>query len=463
MPIHTVMQKYSTSVSALGKLIADSAQVLHGTANDYDKLLDLIGDARFVLIGEASHGTHEFYAERARITQRLIEEKGFMAVAVEADWPDAYRVNHYVRQTPISKAEYKDGSAIDALSGFQRFPSWMWRNTDVAHFVDWLKMHNDESTEQQDKVGFYGLDLYSMFSSMEEVLKYLDKVDPDAAALARKRYSCFDHFNRDSQRYGYTTGLGLSVSCEDEVHQQLNELLDRKLQHIKSGDSADIDAQFYAQQNAKVVRNAEEYYRSMFRGRVSSWNLRDGHMAETLTALDKHLSEGAAKPAKIVVWAHNSHVGDARATEIGQQGELNLGQLIRQEYGDQCFLLGMTTYHGSVTASSDWDAPAEFKYVRPSVMDSYEEAMHAAEVPRFVLPLKFNGLLRTALSKSRLSRAIGVIYRPATERQSHYFYVNLPQQFDAILHIDKTRAVKPLDHLNVLISGEAPETYPVGI
>lgn len=460
MPANTDVPHYSAAVSSLGNLIASSAQVLNGAADDYDALLALIGDARFVLLGESSHGTHEFYRERARITQRLIVEKGFSGVAVEADWPDAYRVNRYVRQLA---GEPGDVTAKEALSGFTRFPSWLWRNTEVAVFVEWLRLYNDSRSGRQSKAGFYGLDLYSLFTSMEEVLKYLDAVDPGAARRARDRYACFDHFNRDSQSYGYAAGLRLSQSCEQTVLAQLTDLNARAPAYLRDDDPYALDALFYAQQNARLVIHAEEYYRSMFRGRVSSWNLRDRHMAETLAALDRHLSYVEAQPAKLVVWAHNSHIGDARATEIGQQGELNLGQLARQQYGKQAALVGFSTYTGSVTAASDWDAPAEYKHVRPALAESYEEALHAAGISRFMLPLGAQDALRTALSQRRLERAIGVIYRPETERQSHYFYASLAHQFDAILHFDVTRAVKPLETVSVLSSGEAPETFPVGI
>jgi erythromycin esterase-like protein len=424
---------------------------LDGGERDYDALLDLIGDARFVLLGEATHGTHEFYEERARITQRLIEEKGFHAVAVEADWPDAYRVNRYVR------GQGDDGNADEALSGFQRFPNWMWRNTDVQAFVEWLREHNGQAGRRQ--VGFYGLDLYSMFTSIGEVLDYLDKVDPQAARVARERYACFDHYEEDSQHYGYTASLSLSESCEQGVIEQLHQLQRRSADTMQK-DGTD-EALFHAQQNARLVKNAEEYYRTMFRGRVSSWNLRDSHMADTLDALAKHLSKDG-EPAKIVVWEHNSHIGDARATEVGELGEWNVGELARKAYDGDTRLIGFSTYEGYVTAASEWDAPAEHKRVRPGMPGSYEALLHDVGIDRFLLPLREEGAARDAMMQRRLERAIGVIYLPRTERHSHYFSAQMARQFDAVIHIDRTTAVQPLDPGGGWHSAEPPETYPGG-
>lgn len=434
--------------------LRNAARPLTGAARDYDALLDLVGDARFVLLGEATHGTHEFYEERARITQRLIEDKGFHAVAVEADWPDAYRVNRYVR------GRGGDRNADEALSGFQRFPNWMWRNTDVAAFVQWLRHHNAQASGPQ--VGFYGLDLYSMFTSIEEVLRYLDQVDPTAARQARERYACFDHYHEDSQHYGYTASLDLSASCEQGVLEQLRQLQQRAADYMyRNGDE---EAFFYAEQNARLVKNAEEYYRTMFRGRVSSWNLRDSHMAETLDALAHHLSKDG-EPARIVVWEHNSHIGDARATEMGEMGEWNVGELARKEYDGQTRLIGFSTYDGFVTAASEWDAPAEHKRVRPGMAGSYEALLHETGIPRFLLPLRdgIDKVVRDTMEERRLERAIGVIYLPRTERQSHYFAARMARQFDAVIHIDHTTAVHPLDLGGGWHAEEPPETYPTGL
>lgn len=427
-----------------------------GDSGDYDALLDMIGDAHLVLIGEASHGTHEFYRERAKITKRLIDEKGFDAVAVEADWPDAYRVNRYVR------AMSDDADATEALGGFKsRFPTWMWRNADVLDFVGWLRSFNDAIRDQRQKVGFYGVDLYSLFSSIEAVIGYLEKVDPEAARLARKRYACFDHFGDEAQSYGYATAFGAAESCQDEVVNQLTEL------HRRAADLANRDGHippdefFYAEQNARLVKNAEAYYRSMFAGRVSSWNLRDRHMAETIDALVSHL--GKDRRAKLVVWEHNSHLGDARFTEMGTQGELNVGQLVRERYGDDSVLIGFSTYTGTVTAADDWDGPAIRKRVRPGLRGSYEEVLHLVSPTPYYLVFRGRTVAGDELAEPRLQRAIGVIYRPETERQSHYFHARLPQQFDAMIHFDETRAVEPLERVPAWHTGDVAETFPSGV
>jgi erythromycin esterase-like protein len=437
-------------------LIEAFAHPLTGAKQDYDPLIELIGDARFVLLGEASHGTHEFYHQRAQITKRLITEKGFAAVAVEADWPDAYRVNRYVRGAS------HDSETVDALADFKRFPAWMWRNADVLDFVGWLRQYNDNLPTQEKRVGFYGLDLYSLHSSIEAVLGYLDKVDPKAARHARYRYSCFEDFGEDTQRYGYAAGFGLTESCEEEVVSQLVELQLRAAELARRDGRVAADEFFFAEQNARLVKNAEQYYRSMFRGRISSWNLRDRHMAETLDALVAHL-DGQNQGAKIVVWEHNSHLGDARATEMSERGEWNVGQLVREKYGDQAKLVGFSTDSGTVTAASDWGGPAERKRVRPALAGSYEALFHEVDHDRFLLRLRKGDKVFESLRTPQLERAIGVIYRPETERVSHYFYARLSEQFDAILHFDQTRAVEPLERTSQWDRGEMPETYPSGI
>jgi len=404
--------------------IRQAAHTLTGETADFDPLLKLVGDSRFVLLGEATHGTHEFYRLRAQITKRLIAEKDFNAIAVEADWPDAYRVNQYVR------FEGEDEDAIDALAGFQRFPAWMWRNADVLDFVGWLRNCNEH--RHSKRVGFYGLDLYSLHASIRAVLDFLDKVDPEAARRARYRYACFENFGEWM-----------------EMRRRAADLAERDGRVAR-------DAFFFAEQNARLVKNAEEYYRSMFHERVSSWNLRDSHMAETLDALTHHLGP----KAKVVIWAHNSHLGDARATEMGQRGELNLGQLIRQRYGKAATLVGFTTYTGTVTAASGWEAPAERKHVRPALPGSYEALFHETGNRNFLLPLGGKEKATALLREPRLERAIGVIYLPESERASHYFHAQLPDQFDVILHFDETRAVEPLERTAAWDTGEVPETYP---
>ena len=437
---------------------AEAAPVEEGVPSD-GALFDLVGDAQFVLIGEASHGTHDFYAARARITRRLIEEKGFGAVAVEADWPDAYRVNRYVR------ARSDDVTAEEALRGFERFPAWMWRNAVVLDFVGWLREHNDDlGGDERAKAGFYGLDLYSLYRSIHEVISYLDRVDPAAAARARERYACFDHASGgDGQAYGFAAAFGAGESCEEEMLEQLVDLQRHALEYARRDGLIAADEFFYAEQNAKVVQASAEYYRTMFSGRVSSWNLRDQHMAGTLDALAGHLSRQRGRPAKIVVWAHNSHVGDARATELGSQGELDVGQLVRERHPGNCRLLGFTTYTGTVTAASDWGGPAERKWVRPALPDSVEELFHDAGEKGFMLSFGHAPQAAQALRSARAERAIGVIYRPATERQSHYFRSRVADQFDAVIHIEETRAVEPLERTAGWERGEVPETYPFAV
>ena len=441
----------------VAEVVRAAARPLEGARGDYDPLLSSVGAARFALLGEASHGTHEFYAERAEITKRLIEEKSFTAVAVEADWPDAYRVNRYVR------GESDDPEAREALGGFRRFPTWMWRNTVVVEFVEWLRAHNDALPAGAQKVGFYGLDLYSLYASIEAVLAYLDRVDPEAARRARGRYSCFEHFGEDAQSYAYAAAYGAAESCEPGVVEQLVELRRRASELANRDGRVARDEFFYAEQNARLVKNAEEYYRSMFRGRVNSWNMRDRHMAETLDALVAHLSaEGGG--AKVAVWEHNSHLGDARATEMGEGGEWNVGQLVRERYARDAFLVGFTTHRGTVTASSDWDEPGRRKRVRPALEGSYEALFHETGPQRFMLDLREEGAARDLLRRPRLERAIGVIYRPETERLSHYFHARLAEQFDAVLHFDETRAVEPLEPgVHWEAADEPPETYPTGM
>lgn len=444
------------STILLKDVVRENAHVLVGAAEDYDPLIKMVGDAPLVLIGDASHGTHEFYRERAQITKRLIKEKGFTAVAVEADWPDAYRVNRYVRGLS------SDEDAVEALKDFKRFPTWMWRNADVLDFVGWLRTYNDDLPTGASKVGFYGLDLYSLHASIEAVLTYLDKVDPEATQRARNRYACFDHFGRDEQSYGYATGLGLSESCERQVVSQLVELHHRAPSYARPDGRSAIDDYFYAWQNARTVMNAERYYRSMFRGRVSSWNLRDQHMTQTLVSLLSFLA-GEVRQPKIVVWEHNSHLGDARATSMGVDGEWNVGQLVRERYGRDAVLIGMTTHHGTVTAASNWDTPAERKTVRPALANSYESMFHETRTPHFLLTLRGNDQASGAVREPMLERAIGVIYRPDTERESHYFAAHLADQFDAVIHFDETRAVEPLERSAEWETGEVPETFPTGI
>lgn len=406
-------------------------------------LLDRIGDARVVLLGEATHGTSEFYRMRARITRELIEHHGFSIVAVEADWPDAARIDDYVRHLDVPSA---------AWIAFARFPTWMWRNEEVLELVEWLRSHNARIDEPSRRVGFYGLDLYSMYTSIAEVLRYLDRVDPETAQLARLQYACLAPWEGDPAGYGRAAVSAARRDCEDEVTATLLGLLRRRLSYAPRGRDDFLDAV----QNARLVKNAEQYYRVMYHGSRESWNLRDTHMFDTLRMLLEH------RDGKAVVWEHNSHIGDASATEMGAGGEINVGHLCRRAFGDRAYLIGFGTDHGTVAAAHDWDEPMQVMPVRPARPDSYEGLCHEAGHRNFFLPLRrpHDPEVREALLSWRLERAIGVVYRPQTERWSHYFEASLPRQFDEYVWLDETHAVTPLRATPV---GEVPETYPFGI
>lgn len=443
-------------MSVEANLLKELVGVGHSAPDElYKDISTLIGNSSVVLFGEATHGTHEFYRLRAELTKRLINEKKFNAVAVEADWPDAFRVNRYVR------GYGEDGNAEEALGGFRRFPAWMWRNTVVEEFVHWLREHNEERTEEHG-VGFYGLDLYSLSGSINAVVEYLERVDPQAAQRATERYSCFEMFLEEPQSYGHALYLGLSKECEDEAVAQLSDLRERAFAPIarSASELQDREEHFAARQNAFVVANAERYYRAML-GDGSTWNLRDSHMFETIRSLMAHLGVLHRRP-KLIVWEHNSHIGDARATELGRRGELNVGQLVRQFYGEDATAIGFTTYKGSVTAATNWGARAEIKIVRPGLKDSYEELFHEVANPQFFLSFARGSRATRALTRPLLERAIGVVYRPETERASHYFRADMPRQFDGVIHVDQTTAVLPLEREG-LTTTELPETYPTGL
>lgn len=439
------------------RILRDAARPLADPGDVPDTLIDALAQSRFVLLGEASHGTEDFYDYRARITRRLIAERGFDAVAVEGDWPDAWRVNRHVR------GGGDDADAASALSGFERFPSWMWRNTVVAGFVQWLRSENFKRPADEAATGFYGIDLYSLHASMSEVLRYLARTDPEAWTRARERYGCFDRYDSDARRYGLLAGLGRADSCEPEVLATLVELQAHRAQALAEsgrGTSPAEDA-FQAEQNARVVANAERYHRAMMRGHVESWNDRDRHMVQTLAELDAHLGT-PGRPARIVVWAHNSHLGDARATEMGDHGELNVGQLVRERWPNECALVGFTTHAGEVLAADDWDSEPERKAVRPALDGSVEQLLHRCGIPRFLLSMR-DEAVQQVLSRPRLERAIGVIYRPSTERRSHYFMVRAARQFDYLVHLDQTRALSALPGAHGHVAqGELPATYPEG-
>ncbi len=443
---------HSAAVEALRR----EAIPLTGSRHDYDALMAQVGDARIVLLGEASHGTHEFYRERARITKRLVREHGFTAVAIEGDWPDAYRVHRYLRGASA------DHTAEEALRGFRRFPTWMWRNADVVDLVGWLRTHNEARHATARKVGFYGLDLYSLGSSMEAVVAYLRERDPQAAARARERYACLQPYAADSADYGRALLSGVGEPCRRAVIEQLVELRRRVGEYLLADGMGAEDESFFAERNAEIVVDAEEYYRGVFGDRAGTWNLRDRHMADTLDTLLAHLDRHGGR-ARVVVWAHNSHVGDARATDMAARGELTIGQLLRERHGSDVVSVGFTTHSGTVTAAADWGAPAERKHVRRALDDSYEALLHGSRLPAFLLCPLPAGASGRVLAEPRLERAIGVVYRPQTERASHYFAARLASQFDALVHIDRTRAVEPLERDAAWDLAEPPETYPTAL
>jgi erythromycin esterase-like protein len=411
-------------------------------APEFGAMFDRFADARVVLLGEASHGTSEFYRARAAITRRLIEHHGFDIVAVEADWPDAAHIDRFVRGR--QRQPYPPDS-------FERFPRWMWRNAEVAAFVRWLRGWNDAAG---GKVEFRGLDVYSLGQSIRAVLDYLDQADPDEAAAARKRYGCLTPWHEEPAMYGRMALLSKKHGCEEAVVKQLQGLLDNRLDYL----GRDGDAFFEAEQNARIVRAAEQYYRVMYRSSVDSWNLRDRHMFDTLKRVLDHRGEGA----KAVVWAHNSHIGDASATMMGWSGEFNIGELCRRHFGRDAALIGFGTDRGTVACASNWDEPMEVKAVRPAREDSWERIFLEAGLPAALTEWRSPGRqnLCRALNDTRLERAIGVIYRPETERQSHYFEAVLADQFDAMVWFEETTAVTPLD---AGTGAAGDDTFPFGL
>ncbi|MCC5015126.1 MULTISPECIES: erythromycin esterase family protein [unclassified Legionella] len=421
----------------------------------FDKIIDSIGEARIVLMGEATHGTEEFYQTRIALSQLLIEQKGFKAIAIEGDWPSVYSMHRYI----LGSNEFRNERT--ALDGFTRFPTWMWANTSMPPFLHWLRQYND-NLDVKAKVGIYGLDLYSLHDSMQAIIAFLASHQPDLAEQAKNRYACFDHTAMDPQMYGYFVNQHLKHSCIKEVKDQLLEMQHRTFSTLNADKLLLSEAEFYANQNARLVKNAEEYYRAMFEPRAISWNLRDSHMAQTLSNVIAHIESKSNLPAKVIVWAHNSHVGDARATEMNDRGEVNLGQLVREHYDTSSYLLGFSTYTGTVMASSDWDYPAEIKTVLPALEASYEALFHKLSTSTFFLNLRNKSHLIELLKHARLQRAIGVIYLPESERLSHYYFSRLPYQFDSIIHIDKTSALTALSKENQLRPDDLPETYPTG-
>jgi len=425
--------------------VRERATPLQGDA-DLDPLMERIGDARVVLLGEASHGTSEFYTWRDRISRRLIAEKGFRFIAVEGDWPDCYTANLYAK-------EWADvgSSAREVLHAFNRWPTWMWANEEVVRLIEWLREFN-HSRADEAKVGFYGLDVYSLWESMDVVTRYLERVDPALAQRARSSYGCFDPFGEDVQEYAWATAT-VPTDCEDEVVAALSELR-RKGPDFRSEGP---EAFFNAEQNAIVAQNAERYYRAMIRGGASSWNVRDTHMMETLDRLLKH----HGPDAKAIVWEHNTHVGDARATDMARSGMVNIGQLAREAYGDDVVIAGFSSYQGSVIAGEEWGAPMERVMVPPAQPGSWEHVLHQASPEDKLLLLEGMDEVPGALDR-RGHRAIGVVYRPEREAYGNYVPTVLPYRYDALLYIDQSRALNPL-HLDPVPEHEVPETYPSGM
>jgi len=433
---------------AISTLVREAAEPIDGPDSaDIGPLLERIGQARLVLLGEATHGTSEFYRMRAHITERLIERGGFDFVAVEADWPDAAKINAYVLGDAPPALEFR---------AFTRFPTWMWRNREVHHWVSWLRARNLSRRERRERIGFYGLDLYSMFTSIAAVLRYLDEVDPDAARVARARYGTLTPWQKDPAAYGQAVLVGRYESSEAEVVAMLRDLLARRLEY----SAKDGERFFDAAQNARVVANAERYYRALYYGSAASWNLRDAHMFDTLRALLAFHGPGS----RGIVWEHNSHVGNALATEMSARGEFNVGQLSRTNFGDGAYIVGFGTDHGAVAAAPTWDEPMQRMTVRPAHLDSFERLFHDSALPAFVLHLRDpqRSEVRGELSPPRLERAIGVVYRPETELLSHYFQASLPDQFDEMIWFDETSAVEPLP-VQPLAGPDLPETYPFGL
>ncbi|CAF0823269.1 unnamed protein product [Didymodactylos carnosus] len=468
---------------AIQLILQYAKQLRTKVPGDFDPILSAIGDAKVVMIGEASHGTHEFYDNRAELTKRLIKEKGFTVLACEADWPCAWKVNQWVKGVSTNEK-----NAEEALGEFLRFPRWMWRNKVVQEFITWLKAHNEMVKDRKQKTGFYGIDLYSLQASRDEVIKYLEKVDGELAKKAKKNYGCFDRYPTE-ESYGYSSALGLSLGCEKEAITILKQMLAKHASTMAQNKSQDdYDDSFYAMENAKIVKEAEKYYRHMFEGGEITWNIRDTHMVECLQDLLKHIGDGA----KAVIWAHNSHLGDGRETESKRSKEVNIGQLVRQRFGlENTFNIGFTTYTGSVTAADSWDMDPEFKRVKPSLKDSHEYLLHEALITsdtknakshlasngQYYLLFRSNSKqqedtnsiskeLNDLLHEKRLERAIGVIYRPNTERQSHYFDAHLSTQFDCVIHIETTTALEPLETHPQWIQGKTdhvPDTFPMNV
>ncbi|WP_072392342.1 protein-L-isoaspartate(D-aspartate) O-methyltransferase [Hyphomicrobium sp. CS1GBMeth3] len=440
-----IQTRPAVSISTSGLIVRHAESFVALEQADLEPLLRRIDDARIVLIGEATHGTSEFYRMRARITQQLIERKGFTFVAIEADWPDAARIDNYVRHRHLKRSDW---------TAFARFPTWMWRNEETRRFIDWLHDHNTPLTPA-GRVAVYGLDLYSLYGSIRSVIHYLETVDPDLASVARERYGCLSPWESDPAAYGRAVLSEGFRACERDVAHMLVTLFEKEQAYL----AQDGERYFDAAQNARLVANAERYYRTMYYGSRSSWNLRDSHMFEMLQNLLNHHGPSS----KAVVWAHNSHIGDASATEMARRGEHNIGQLCREHFDSASYHIGFGTNDGTVAASSAWDEPMQVMSVRPAHSQSYERLFHLTNAPGLLVPLRGSGRrddLCERLAKPRLERAIGVVYRPESELASHYFEAVLPRQFDEYIWVDRTSAIEPFD--TAQLDG-LPDTYPFGL
>jgi erythromycin esterase-like protein len=411
-------------------ILAAAARPLSGTADDYGDLLPQAGKTRRILLGESTHGTAEYYRERARISERLIREHGINAVAIEADWTPTWRVNQYVRGLG------SDTSAKHALSGYTRFPRWMWGNEEFRDFVERLRAINMERPAAE-RVGLYGMDVYDMFEADDAVVSWLRQVDPAAAERAAKQYDCFDRYGEGTDAYGEATRRG--ISCGEEAEAALAEV--RRIP--RPADPVAAERHFAAARSAASVVAAEEYFRTAYAGSLA-WNVRDQRMAENVEAIAQHLEALSGRPGKVVMWSHNTHSGDARATFAANRGELNLGQLMRQRHGEAAFLVGFFSYSGTVMAAPEWGRQGKVYDVRPALAGSYSALFHALSIPNFSLLIRGSQEVRRALAGPMLERAIGVIYLPQTERQSHYFEASLSEQFDAAVFFDRSQAVSQI-------------------
>lgn len=413
---------------------------------DLSPLFKKIGDARIVMLGEASHGTHEFYTWRSFISRKLIEEKNFNFIAVEGDWPDCYKINRYIKN-------YKDAgtNSKDVLQQFKRWPTWMWANWEILELMDWLKEHNS-SLPFNERIGFYGLDVYSLWESMEAIMQYLIRVDKKALEIAKEAFECFEPYRKEEGKSYARASQFVPEICQDEVLTLLKEIQQR-LPHY----DGDYENAFSTEQNALIAVNAEKYYRAMIRGGPHSWNVRDGHMEETLC----RLLELHGKNSKAIIWEHNTHIGDARATDMADEGMFNIGELARMKHNDKgVVLIGFGTYSGSVIAGRSWGAPMKQLNVPAARTGSWEYLLREASKENKLLIMD-DFMTATLLENHIGHRAIGVVFNPEYERLGNYVPTILPMRYDAFIFLNETKALHPL---HIIPDGHlVPETYPFGI